>query len=90
MRRVRRQARWPHGGPFYTGARVVPGGGAAYVGWEGTYSLNFSGRRVPVESVHGMTFPQAPLTGQLDFTAAGSGLFESPQRRVVVDRSSAL
>ena len=56
--------------------------GAAYVGWEGTYSFNFSGRRVPVESVHAMTFPQAPLTGQLDFTAAGSGLFESPQYNV--------
>ena len=56
--------------------------GAAYVGWEGTYSFNFSGRRVPVESVRAMTFPQAPLTGQLDFTAAGSGLFESPQYNV--------
>ena len=56
--------------------------GAAYVGWEGTYSFNFSGRRVPVESVFAMTFPQAPLTGQLDFTAAGSGLFESPQYNV--------
>ncbi len=56
--------------------------GAAYVGWEGTYSFNVSGRRVPVESVYAMTFPQAPLTGQLDFTAAGSGLFESPQYNV--------
>jgi hypothetical protein len=56
--------------------------GAAYVGWEGTYSFNFSGRRVPVESVYAMTFPQTPLTGQLDFTAAGSGVFESPQYNV--------
>lgn len=56
--------------------------GAAYVGWEGTYSFNVSGRRVPVESVYAMTFPQAPLTGQLDFTASGSGLFESPQYNV--------
>ena len=56
--------------------------GAAYVGWEGTYSFNFSGRGVPVESVYAMTFPQAPLTGQLDFTAAGSGVFESPQYNV--------
>ena len=39
--------------------------GAAYVGWEGTYSFNFTGRRVPVESVYALTFPQAPLTGQL-------------------------
>jgi translocation and assembly module TamB len=52
--------------------------GAAYVAWEGSYSFSFSGRRVPVESVHAMTFPQAPLTGLLDFTASGSGLFESP------------
>ena len=52
--------------------------GAAYVGWEGTYSFNFSGRRVPVESVRAVAYPQAPLTGMLDFTASGSGLFESP------------
>ena len=56
--------------------------GAAYVGWEGTYSFSFSGRRVPVESVYALTFPQAPLTGVLEFTAAGSGRFESPQYAV--------
>ena len=56
--------------------------GAAYVGWNGTYSFNFSGRRVPVESVYAMTFPQAPLTGVLEFTASGSGRFESPQYNV--------
>jgi hypothetical protein len=56
--------------------------GAAYVGWEGTYSFNFSGRRVPVESVYALSFPQAPLTGLLDFTASGSGVFESPTYNV--------
>ena len=56
--------------------------GAAYVGWEGTYSFNFSGRRVPVESVYALSFPQAPLTGLLDFTASGSGVFESPSYNV--------
>jgi hypothetical protein len=56
--------------------------GAAYVGWEGTYSFNFTGRRVPVESIYALTFPQAPLTGQLDFTASGSGVFASPSYNV--------
>lgn len=56
--------------------------GAAYVAWEGSYSFNFSGRRVPVEAIHAMTFPQAPLTGLLDFTASGSGRFESPAYNV--------
>ena len=56
--------------------------GAAYVGWEGTYSFNFSGRRLPVESIAALTYPDAPLTGMLDFTASGSGAFESPQYSV--------
>lgn len=53
--------------------------GAAYVGWDGTYSFNFSGRHVPVESFHALAFPQAPLSGTMDFTASGSGSFESPR-----------
>jgi TamB, inner membrane protein subunit of TAM complex len=58
--------------------------GAAFVGWGGSYSFNFTGRRVPVEAVHALNFPQAPLSGLLDFTAGGSGLFESPQYDVRV------
>jgi hypothetical protein len=61
--------------------------GAAYVGWEGTYSFNFTGQRVPVESIHALTFPQAPLTGLLDFSASGSGVFESPSYNVRVSVS---
>jgi hypothetical protein len=61
--------------------------GAAYVGWEGTYSFNFTGQRVPVESVHALTYPQAPLTGLLDFNASGSGVFESPSYNVRVSVS---
>ena len=56
--------------------------GAAYVGWEGTYSFNFTGQRVPVEAVKALTYPQAPLTGLLDFNASGSGVFESPSYSV--------
>ncbi len=53
--------------------------GAAYVGWDGTYSFNFSGRRVPVETLNALNYPQAQLSGLLDFTAGGSGVFESPR-----------
>jgi hypothetical protein len=65
-------------------ARKSGGGmtGAAFVSWDGTYSFNVTGRRVPVESMHALAYPQAPLTGLVDFTAAGSGSFESPQYAV--------
>jgi hypothetical protein len=53
--------------------------GAAYVGWDGTYSFNVSGRRVPVESLNALNYPELQPSGQLDFTASGSGLFESPR-----------
>jgi hypothetical protein len=56
-----------------------PLSGAAYVAWEGTYSFNVSGRRVPVESMAALTYPQAPLSGLLEFTASGSGRFEEPR-----------
>ncbi len=55
------------------------GRGAAYIGWAGTYSFNFDGRRIPVESVDTLRYPQAPLTGELDFTAGGSGTFDNPR-----------
>ena len=53
--------------------------GAAYVGFDGAYSFNFDGRRVPVEEVSATRMANAPeLSGFLDFTAAGSGAFETP------------
>jgi hypothetical protein len=53
--------------------------GAAWVGWNGTYSFNVDGRRVPVESLDRMQFPQAPLSGMMQFTASGTGTFELPR-----------
>jgi TamB, inner membrane protein subunit of TAM complex len=53
--------------------------GAAYVGWDGTYSFNVDGRRIPVESVAALSFPSAPLSGTLELTASGSGQFEAPR-----------
>ena len=53
--------------------------GAAFVGWNGTYSFNADGRRIPMESVAAVHYPEAPLTGLLDFTADGSGTFDVPR-----------
>ncbi len=53
--------------------------GAAYVGWDGSYSFNVTGRRVPVEALNALNYPEAQLSGLLDFTGSGSGLFESPR-----------
>src|SRR5206468_12454183 len=53
--------------------------GAAFVGWDGTYSFNADGRRIPVEQIGGLNWPRAPLSGQADFTAGGSATFENPR-----------
>ena len=54
--------------------------GAAYVGWNGTYSFNADGRRLPVDSLAVATVPDFPgLTGLLDFSAGGSGTFDEPR-----------
>ncbi|HEX7797019.1 MAG TPA: translocation/assembly module TamB domain-containing protein [Vicinamibacterales bacterium] len=53
--------------------------GAAFVGWDGTYSFNADGRRIPAESVAAFAFPKAPPSGTIEFTAAGSSTFENPR-----------
>jgi autotransporter translocation and assembly factor TamB len=53
--------------------------GAAWVSWDGTYSFNADGRRIPVESLDTVKFPRAPLSGLLQFSASGAGEFESPR-----------
>ncbi len=53
--------------------------GAAWVGWEGNYSFDATGSKIPVESLASMSFPRAPLSGILQFTATGAGTFESPR-----------
>ncbi|MSO56417.1 MAG: hypothetical protein EXQ55_05775 [Acidobacteria bacterium] len=54
------------------------GEGAAFVGWNGTYSFNANGRRIPMDSVAAVRYPEVPLTGLLEFTADGSGTFDVP------------
>ena len=53
--------------------------GAAWVGWDGNYSFNADGARIPVESLTTVAFPRAPLSGLLQFTATGTGTFAIPR-----------
>jgi len=53
--------------------------GAAFVGWDGTYSFNADGRRLSVERMATLNFKNAPHSGIAEFTAAGSGTFEQPR-----------
>src|SRR6266542_3902210 len=53
--------------------------GAAWVGWDGNYSFNADGTRIPVESMKTVAFPRAPLSGLLQFTATGTGTFDEPR-----------
>jgi hypothetical protein len=56
--------------------------GAAFVKWEGSYSFNADGAGIRVESLDTLAPSRAPLTGRLDFTASGSGVFENPAYEV--------
>jgi hypothetical protein len=58
--------------------------GAAWVGWDGTYSFNADGSKIPVESMQTVAFPRAPLSGLLQFTASGTGTFDVPRDDVRV------
>ena len=53
--------------------------GAAWIGWDGAYSFDANGTRIPVESLDTLKFPKAPLSGILDFTANGAGSFDNPR-----------
>jgi translocation and assembly module TamB len=58
--------------------------GAAWIGWDGNYSFNADGTRIPVESLVLLAFPTAPLSGVMKFNASGTGTFEVPRYDVKV------
>jgi len=53
--------------------------GAAYVGWDGTYSFNVDGRRIPAERIALLAYPRVQPSGLIDFTAGGSSTFDNPR-----------
>jgi hypothetical protein len=53
--------------------------GAAFIGWDSTYSFNFDGRHVPVASIARLTYLKTPLSGLGEFTATGSATFDQPR-----------
>ncbi len=60
----------------------APGGsitGAAFVGWDSTYSFNASGRGIPVDSVVAGRLRRLTASGVGEFTADGSGTFDAPR-----------
>ena len=52
--------------------------GAAFVGWDGTYSFQGDGRRLALEEVALAASTGLPLTGIIAFSADGSGTFRDP------------
>jgi hypothetical protein len=53
--------------------------GAAFVGWDGTYSFDAVGRRLPVAQIAALDYPKLRPTGTVEFSAGGSGTLESPR-----------
>lgn len=53
--------------------------GAAYVGWDGRYSFNAVGSRIPLETVASVKYGKAEWSGQLHFSASGASTFQSPR-----------
>ena len=71
------------------GIEAIKGGGvitgAAFIGWNGTYSFNADGRRLAVETLYLASFAEGPIfTGLLDFSASGSGEVDEPRYDVRV------
>jgi len=53
--------------------------GAAFIGWDSTYSFNADGRRIPVDLVEAFKLRQVPISGLAEFTATGNGTFDVPR-----------
>ncbi len=53
--------------------------GAAFVGWDASYSFNMDGRRIPVEKLRRLRMARTPLSGIAEFSASGSATFDEPR-----------
>lgn len=61
------------------GGRVT---GAAFIGWDGSYSFNAAGRGIAVASLDAARVERVPLGGRLRFTVDGVGAFVDPRYEV--------
>lgn len=75
--------RFEEAGVRLDGAEMAKGGGsitgAAFVGWDGNYSVNADGRQISIDQVTRLTYPRVPLAGTVEFSANGAGTFDEPR-----------
>jgi autotransporter translocation and assembly factor TamB len=55
------------------------GTGAAFVGWNGSYSFNLDATDIPLETLDATSRSTLPLSGLVDLRAGGSGTFDRPR-----------
>ncbi len=53
--------------------------GAAFLGWDGTYSVNADGKRISIDQITRLSYPRVPLAGTVEFSASGAGTFDEPR-----------
>ena len=53
--------------------------GAAFIGWDSTYSFNVDGRRIPADQIAFLTYSKVPLSGTVELSASGNGTFDVPR-----------
>ena len=56
--------------------------GAAFVGWDSTYSFTAKGDRIPADQIAFLQYPNAVFTGVAAFTANGRGTFDAPRNDI--------
>jgi hypothetical protein len=56
--------------------------GAAYVGWDGSYSFNARGDRIPLESLASIKYGSTEWSGLMHFSVTGASTFQNPRYEV--------
>jgi hypothetical protein len=56
--------------------------GAAYVGWDGRYSFNARGDRIPLETLASIKYGKTEWSGLMRFSAGGASTFKNPRFEV--------
>ena len=56
--------------------------GAAFIEWDASYSFNWDARNLPLNAIDVLPTPPEPLSGTIEFNAAGVGRFDDPRYEV--------